>query len=294
MPGETVFFVQFPHPGGEHNPRADRMPWNTGDHGRKFLVAPGRYVDSDGRVREGEVVFWGEWEPPSRVERRWPASGQLPRALHRPYWGSPKSSRFRQNTDPWVFGGRMLYSNCRQSTAQGRRSSMQQLTRGSVICFGSTIGGVSCVDTVLVVASAQRWVPASAAGLDVDDAFKTCTAHSIMTKEEDRNLPLSLYRGATFDDPVEGMFSFVPARRADADDPRFARPQVEMPGLINPSNSRAAWGSRRALTVERVREAWESLRDQVLAADLLLAVRFETPQREAGNLAIPTSSRPRC
>jgi hypothetical protein len=65
------------------------MPWNTADHRRKFLVAPGCYLDGDDRFGEADLVFWGEWEAPSRVERRWPASGRLPRALHRPYWVDP-------------------------------------------------------------------------------------------------------------------------------------------------------------------------------------------------------------
>jgi hypothetical protein len=37
--------------------------------------------------------------------------------------------------------------------------------------------------------------------------------------ERDAHLSLTLYRGATIDDPVEGIFSFVPARRVDAEDP---------------------------------------------------------------------------
>jgi hypothetical protein len=36
---ERCFFVQFPHPGGEHNPPTDIMPWNVHDHRRKFLRA---------------------------------------------------------------------------------------------------------------------------------------------------------------------------------------------------------------------------------------------------------------
>ena|SRR5437867_3355529 len=99
MAAPTGFFVQFPHPGGEQNPPTDDVPWNTGDHRRKFLVAPGCYLD-DERVRDAELVYWGEWEPPSRVERRWPASGRQPRALHRPWWTEPATRRPRQNTDP--------------------------------------------------------------------------------------------------------------------------------------------------------------------------------------------------
>ncbi len=278
MTADTAFFVQFPHPGGEHNPPIDDMRWNRGPHRRKFLITPGRYLNAEGRICDAELVFWGEWEPPSRVEQRWAASGRLPRALHRPYWVEPVTTEFRQNTDPWVFGERMLYSNCKQLSSQRRRNSMQRLTRASVVCFGSTTQGEFHVDTVFVVASCDQWTPAGACDLKVDDAFKTCTADSLATEEEDRHLPLTLYRGATLDDPVEGMFSFAPARRADADDPRFAQPRVELPDLINPSNRQSTWGSKRPLTTSQVREAWDKLRSQVMSADLVLAVRLQTPQ----------------
>jgi hypothetical protein len=62
---------------------------------------------------------------------------------------------------------------------------MQRLRRGSILCFGSTIDGEFCVDTVFVVASAEPWVPAQTADLDVDDAFKICTGGSITTRRRD-------------------------------------------------------------------------------------------------------------
>jgi hypothetical protein len=289
------FFVQFPHPGGEHKPPGDTMPWNIGDHRRKFLVAPGSFVNSERHLREAQLVFWGEWEPPSRMERRWPAYGRLPRCLHRPYWTEPATRGYRQNTDPWVFGERMIYSNCRQTTGPGRRAtSMQRLTRGSVICFGSTIDGEFCVDTVFVVASAEPWVPAEVAELDVDDAFKTCTGCSITTAGRDAHLSLTLYRGATLDEPVDGMFSFVPARLADADDPRFRRPVIQLPESIDPSIRRSTWGSKRRQALETLRDRWEEVRRQVLAADLLLAVRLQTPDRETRPAPVPETVRQRC
>jgi hypothetical protein len=104
MVADTVAFVQFPHPGGEHVPASDDMPWNVDAHRRKFLRTRGRCVDADHHLDTAEVVFWGEWEAPSRVEQRWPTRGRLPRAVHRPYWARPTSTGFRQNTDPWVFG----------------------------------------------------------------------------------------------------------------------------------------------------------------------------------------------
>src|SRR2546421_5382084 len=109
-----VVFVQFPHPGGEHHPPGAAMPWNVGTHRRKFLLAPGRYLGPDDDVvQAAELVLWAEWEPPSQIIARWPVRGQLPRALHRPYWTYPVGAGLRQNTDPWVWGQRMLYSNCK-------------------------------------------------------------------------------------------------------------------------------------------------------------------------------------
>lgn len=293
MADAAGFFVQFPHPGGEHRPHGDAMAWNVQSHRRKFLVSPGTYVDGAGRAGDAELAFWGEWEPPSRVEQRWPASDRLPRCLHRPYWMEPAARSFRQNTDPWVFGDRMIYSNCKQTTGPGRRAtSMQRLTRGSVICFGSTIEGDFCVDTVFVVASAEPWVPADTTDLGVDDAFKTCTGASITTAAGDAHLPLTLYRGASVDDPVEGMFSFVPARHADA--LRFPRPAIRLPKLIKPSNRRSTWGSKRSLSMRALRDAWDDVRRQVLAGDLLLAVRLETPQSETTIMPVRKATRQRC
>lgn len=61
MTDTGVRFVQFPHPGGEHNPPDHEMPWNVAGHRRKFLIAPGDYVDAADRHDDVEVVFWGEW-----------------------------------------------------------------------------------------------------------------------------------------------------------------------------------------------------------------------------------------
>jgi hypothetical protein len=291
----TGFFVQFPHPGGEHNPPTDDMAWNTGPHRRKFLIAPGRYLDSDDQIGAADLVFWGEWEPPSQVERRWPASRRLPRALHRPSWGEP-TRRVRQNTDPWVWGEPMIYSNCKQIGPRPHRrpSSMQRLTRGSVICFGSTIQGEFCLDTVFVVASAEPWTPGEATDLTVDEAFKTCTAGAIAARRSDAHLPLTLYRGATADNPVQGMFNFVPARRADRDDLRFPRPPIQLPGFINPASRQSTWGSKRPLPLNTLRNNWEAVRHQVLTADLLLAVWLRTPNCQSNPAAVARAARQRC
>jgi len=259
------------------------MPWNVADHKRKFLVSPGRGVDASGRLSTEELVFWGEWEAPSHIERRWLASGRLPRALHRPYWITPENTTFRQNTDPWIWGEHMIYSNCKQIVGPTRQAtSMQRLSPGSVICFGSTIAEEFCLDTVLVIASAEPWVPANARVLDVDDAFVTCTADSVVTRPTDGQLELTLYRGATVENPIDGMYSFAPALMADHPSARFARPSVTLPGLINPASRQSTWGSKRPLDAAEVHTAWRAVADQVLASGLVLGVSFAVPERRDG------------
>lgn len=145
---------------------------------------------------------------------------------------------------------------------------MQRLTRGSVVRFGSTIDHEFCVDTVFVIASAEPWVAAESKQLDADEAFITCTAHAVATHPANVRAPLMLYRSATVDNPVDGMFSFVPARRADHNSPRFARPPVHIHGLINATNWWSTRGSNRPLDSDTVRRAWRALTEQVMEADL--------------------------
>jgi hypothetical protein len=165
-PFHEPVFVHFPHPGTEHKPgRQSFQPWNTtAKHCRKFLRSPGRYVTTDGSLVEASLVFWGEWEAPSYVLKRWSEQGELPCFLQEPVWEYPKFSGPRQNTDPWVFGDCFRYSNCKQAA----QKSLQNLPSGSVILFGSTLGLASesdprfVLDTVFVVGEERhRFTPSN-------------------------------------------------------------------------------------------------------------------------------------
>ena len=91
-------FVQFPHPGGEHSPDSrDWKKWNPtrlpngkeNPHRRKFLELDGAWVRNweSEEICEGKLWAWGEWEPESRVLRRFgsPVAGK-PRYLYQPTW----------------------------------------------------------------------------------------------------------------------------------------------------------------------------------------------------------------
>ena len=91
--------------------------WNTGEHRRKFLQARGSYIEAQDTAPEtSELVFWGEWEPESEGNPIASPVPDGPRWVHRPYYVRPASyPGDLQNTDPFVFGDRFLYTLCRQT-----------------------------------------------------------------------------------------------------------------------------------------------------------------------------------
>ncbi len=192
------------------------------------MRSPGRYVDADGIEGETDLVFGGEWEPPSTVVKKWPPEWPLPRFLHEPTRSEPDATGYRQNTDPWVFGEHFRFSNCKQLTPKENPSACQRLTSG---------GG---------------------------------------------DAPLTLYGGATRSEPVSGMYSFVPCRRADSGLMRFARPVIELPGYVNPASKQSPSGALEPRPIEQARRQWLSVWEQVLSSGCLLAVSFPTPERSDG------------
>jgi hypothetical protein len=169
---DSLYIVQFPHPGNEHGPdtvRDDIKSWNrcvdkkTGkpiQHARKFMLAPDAYVEHE-KCCEGELLFWGEWEPPSRVRQLNRTAVQerelYPQYLHEPFLPSPlpqvqspgRKDRIPpsgcgtgelQNTDPFVFGDTFRYALCKQSKRDGTLNKTARLGKGSLILFGTGKG----------------------------------------------------------------------------------------------------------------------------------------------------------
>jgi hypothetical protein len=245
------------------------------------MASPGALVGRDGEVeRQTELVFWGEWEPPSRVAQRWPRAPGLPTVLHEPCWEKPAFVGRRQNTDPWVFGKSFLYSNCKQLTPAHRPSALQGLSVGTVLLFGSVVEGEFVVDTVFVVREVVGSYLAADTDLPVDEAFRVCTLDSIQTlRPEKANATFTLYRGATPTDRMNGMFSFVPCLPRNEPGPRFPRPSVELPGIVNPRSSQAVSGTKIRRPLHEVEKAWSSVVNQVLNAGLELGCALSVPER---------------
>ena len=272
--------VQFPHPGGEHgpDPGTDRMRWPpaTRPHRRTFMLVRGVWRDGPASpIRHGDLTLWGEWEADSSVR---PAPVSVPGGpewIHRPVFlgaGAAPADVVPQNTDPFVFGERFLYTFCRQR-ADAR---LRHLGRGSLILFGSRRDGAFVLDTAFVVAGSldhTRDDRLRTAGARTSAVFRATTLDPMYAWDHvERG---RLYLGATARDPVEGMFSFAPCRPAPPA-AGFARPRITLPGLV------AAGVDDRARVADlgspgAVAGVWRRVVRQVADAGLALAVAVDLP-----------------
>jgi hypothetical protein len=279
-------FVQFIHPGAEHGISQGVKPWNTGEHRRKFLQVQGSYLDgNDSPLQTAKLSLWGEWEPESEGE---PIDRPLrngPHWVHRPYYVRPASYTGNlQNTDPFIFGDQFLYTLCRQTKSingHKRPTVFRDLAPGSLILFGSLKSGDFVLDTLFVVSEgvlhdSSSW-PNVLAGI-VSESYVDVTLRP--TYQTERPHPLRLYKGATFADPFQGMFSFVPCMPVASGPKGFPRPAIRLPDVITSSLPIGAKVTRN-LSVESVKKMWSRVEKQVLEQGLALGIRFELPPRRA-------------
>jgi len=276
---DSVCFVQFLHPGGEHGPDDGLLKrWNDGPHRRKFLIGQGQYLQGGVPIEE-EVVFWGEWEAPSEVRPISAPPHDGPNWLHRPFLELPTSYRGLQNTDPFVFGDQFHYTGCLQHTKFGP-TQLRNMSRGSVILFGSCLHrSTFVVDTVFGVADfvdhSLRDYRDKLQGR-ISDMYDRVTIAPWYANTVQRDKVHRLYFGATFDNPVDGMFSFVPCRPTDEAARGFARPDVFIPGLITPSQTQNK-KLRRVGSSAELKPWWEEVVRQVEGQGLSLGTRIMLP-----------------
>ena len=281
-------FVQFIHPGGEHGQDAvGRKGWNAGEHRRKFMRVEGQYVERPGaRVVAGEVVLWGEWEPQSEVTVIADRIPGGPRWLHRPFYVRPdvytRDGMALQNTDPFVFGDRFLYTLCRQwRVSRGQPTVLRDLPSGSLILFGSLKSGSFVLDTALVTDAGvqhdlQTWPSVLASA--VSETYKDVTMRPTYQWGADKELRLRLYSGATPAQPIGGMFSFAPSLPVSACPTGFARPSIRLDGFVTPGLM-MGFKTTHDLAPDQIKDLWQRVVTQVVHHALALGTRFELPER---------------
>lgn len=280
--------VQFTHPGKEHGPDKDDpnfTSWNTGPHKRKFLVSKGTYVDNEGAVLSGRITFWGEWEPPSSVKAlKQPNQNQFyPNWLHKPLLPStlptPKrktdssascckgDGKSYQNTDPFVFGNCFKYFVCQQYRPSTLNpTQLARLDKGSIIIFGSKAqqDAISFfqIDTVFVVADYldydTRFADALVDGR-VPDTYRKIVYNMAFPEPTPYSLPLRLYFGATQQNPIHDMYSFVPAKPYGGELVGFPRVRIKERPYIT-DNLSQGYKTTRISSLTEGYTIWNELR----------------------------------
>lgn len=218
------------------------MPWNDGPHFRKFMKAHGRYITSlDSIPTRGDITFWGECEVATRFESITYCDNNLqgdevdkirnanrPKYLHSVYKYKKETGPYLQNTDPFVFGETFFYTNCKQD------GEMKKLEAGDIILFGTPgRGGKNTgfkymeLDTIFVVAtkvviSKKDYPEFNKFSGEKFDFFRHTVLEKIFERisrvrgkafamENDKEY--IVYQGATYDNSVNGIYSFVPCRK---------------------------------------------------------------------------------
>lgn len=285
--------VQLTHPGGEHG--SDRgnkthKSWNLGKHQRKFLNATGFFVQENS-LKEENLMFWGEWEPPSTVRPLDSKENKfMPNWLHKPYLPgtlplSTDDQNQYQNTDPLVFGNSFRYFVCKQFKPKRKReTSLAKLDKGSVILFGST-GNQNTeeaffqLDTVFVVSDYIEYDPSDINALSKDekDNFRDVVYKMAFKNPLDYSLKLRLYRGATYNNPVSGMYSYTPAKIYENNHSGFAR--ISLKDLDYITNNLNAAPKISKVELGEIIKFWETIREISRKQGCVEGVKFSMPKK---------------
>ncbi len=253
-------------------------------------MQPGRCLSAiDAQPAIADLVFWGEFEPPTRLLKSYP--DPVPDGPQHLFAPAPVAFHPNDpplmNTDPFVFGDRFFYSICKQNNRHGP-TAMQRLARGSVILFGSgKHRSQFVVDTVFVVADYVDWNLSNYRERLKDvvpPEYFHSTLEPIAYEMKVRNLSPSqtfrLYIGATVEKPFEGMFSFFPCLPAkDGEAKGFARPSIRREGIIT-DNLTQGQRMNPMPDIADVRALWSDVARQILEQDLRLGVHADLPRLE--------------
>lgn len=265
--------VQFMHPGPEHGSDSrsvkNHKKWNTGKHKRKFLCSEGEYIQN-GQIDTAKLMFWGEWEPMSHVQKLNQNGNSLnPKWLHEPYLSNPIPNTIGlQNTDPFVFDNDFKYLLCQQFRKRPRLNITQlaNLSAGSLILFGSVINAKMPnaffqLDTVLVV---NDWIPYNPLTASLNPTIITKPYYDVVYSKayqnNQPNLDLRLYRGATFFNQIHGMYSFVPSQLYNGNKTGFSRIRLcNMKYLTN--NLSQGFKITNNLNLNLIQKFWQKIVD---------------------------------
>lgn len=285
--------IQFMHPGAEHSKVSGRK-WNTSIHKRKFIINQGSILVGDEQV-SGELEFWGEFESPAKLFREFKTNSKpYPRYLWKPL---PIDSNYQlnigaANTDPYIFGC-FAYTICKKFRKINNKEVQKAtilhngLQTGDLILFGSQVNGYFVLDTLFVVGRAVEINEENYKKLkkDYGDTFIKAALEPIFTEKYDSSdcstIPtcsklsrknITIHFGATYDNPVKGMYSFVPARLWKKESLGFPRPIISLSPISH--NAQNFCYCIKSSNISEVKDFWMNVKKEVTKAGLFPATQI--------------------
>jgi len=266
--------IQFTHPGPEHSHDKQNpfhKSWNIRKHKRKFMHVKGQYVIND-ELKSGELMFWGEWEPPSTVTKlRAQITSFHPAWLHKPYLpdfipNPISNNKSYQNTDPFVFDKAFKYFICKQFKPKtGKTTKLSSLDKGSIILFGST-GNQNKpspffqLDTVFVIADYIDYDSSDPKALSSSelDFYNKVVFKMAFPYPTEKSMKLRLYVGATYENTFNGMYSFSPSKLYTKDNTTF--PRLALKDLKYLTNNLNAAPKTNVVSIDDALQFWNKIR----------------------------------
>lgn len=286
--------IQFLHTALEASPLNDSdnfIPWNNNDsHRRKFILSNGKYINENNLAEVSDLVFWGEWEAQSLIEKINNTNQSPPNYLNKPFL-NPSTPNRTHNTDPYVFGNNFRYIICKQGFFH---NVLTNLEANSIILFGSSINGQFCLDTVFVVSddksnytinNIEKLFPVNKRGqyyhasvnpiYDEFDYNKNALDEDFCRINDDREY--TFYKAVNFDDRnnYNNIYSFVPCRLYNQPNYAFRQPIINL-DFINGNQTQGI--KSKDCSVEEIVFYWNEIVKQIENKNLKRAVYFKNPE----------------
>ena len=271
------------------------------------------------KPNEGDLLFWGEMEYPTHYEKidyNAVIDNGYPHYIHTPIEQRKKyiencnsDSLYKlygtlfddgniriyepkiglQNTDPYVFGDAFYYSCCKQRKCN-KSTKLQELECGDIIIFYSYKGCSSefvCrVDTVFVIGKKigkYKKNEYAAIRESISDLYFQNIILPIFYgngSSVDNEGGFTLYKSATFESPVNGMFSYFPCKPYKENDCcGFPRYEIKNGELSNEIILKSKQGfAINSVDDETAKKIWNNLTESILADGYRLGVKAYEPE----------------
>jgi hypothetical protein len=135
---------------------------------------------------------------------------------------------------------------------------LNNLENGSIILFGSCVPPRDhsrfVIDTIFVVKDSMRYTSALDEKLNYLGLYTEIVIRMACKKDLLNNICRTLYTGATYDDPINEMFSYVPAKKYEGEKIGFSR--IVMPNdFYDQKNNKinkyfSGWRTKNDVTYE--------------------------------------------